>query len=218
MDPDMVRQQEEAEEEARRLTLGIASAATTAAPVLDRPIPKVVAPKSDETETVLVHAHVPGLPPLIPMKRKKKRAESPVDARARIGWFVALRVSLYALIMSALGLLGGIMVGVKLGLAAPQSLALGAGIGFLLGWQAAFVSLRANRDISFAWAMLISVWPAIIVLVMLIAAMVAGSHFTGIQPDSIAAGQIRAFWMIVGSGALLALLLSTVRTRKLTVR
>jgi hypothetical protein len=214
MDPDMVRQQEEAEEEARRLTMNPAPVAVAAAappsPPASAPRP---APRSEEPETVLTHVHIPGLPPVIPVLRKKKRPAPPADTRSRIGWSAALRASLYALIMTGLGLLVGIPVGVQLGFSPIQSLAVGAALGFLLGWRSAFASLRANKQISFGRAMLVSVSPALIVLAGLLAAFLIATHFTGATSNSMTNLD---FWIVVGSGALFTLLLSTARTRRLT--
>jgi hypothetical protein len=222
MDPDMVRQQEEAEEEARRLKRSVATPKVTA-PVLAEPDPTEEAEEyvgplqpEPETETVLIHSHAPGLPPVLPIRRRRRKPA--VEARERVGWLAAMRVSLYGLIMAGLGLLGGIMIGVKLGWSPAQSLGTGAGLGFVLAWQSAFVSLRANRDVSFLRAILLGVCPALILILTLIVAMVAGSHITGIKPDAISNVQLRDFWMIVASGGAVGLLLSTLQTRKLTLR
>jgi hypothetical protein len=220
MDPDMVRQQEEAEEEARRLKLGprpVAAAMPTASviaatPPLAEPEPRP-APKTEETETILAHVHMPGLPPVIPIKRKK-RAAPPVDTRSRIGWFLGLRASLYALILSGLGLLGGMTVANQFGMPAMQSLGVGVGLGFLLGWAAAFASMRASRPIGFVWAVLISICPALIVLAVMIVALLIAQNAVGQGANAMADGK---FWIIAGSGALLALIVSTLQTRKLTI-
>jgi hypothetical protein len=216
MDPDMVRQQEEAEEESRRLKLAPAVApASTAAPPSPAPKPEPrIVPRTEETETVLAHVHMPGLPPVIPIKRKK-RPTPPVDSGSRIGWFVALRISVYALIMATLGLLGGMTLGSKLGLAPMQSFLTGAGLGFLLGWQAAFASLRANREVSFIRALLRSISPALIVLGIMIVALLSAQNLASDLSNAMADGR---FWMMAGAGALIALILSTLQTRKLRLR
>lgn len=215
MDPDMVRQQEEAEEEARRLKTG-QTAAAPGARVAVPPPPKsepVTVPREEETETILAHVHVPGLPPVIPVKRKKKRPAPPAEPGSRLGWFVALRVSLYSLILGALGLLGGMALGAKLGLPSMQSFAVGAGLGFLFGWQAAFASMRANRAVSFMRAVLISTWPALIVLAVMIVALLSAQNVVGQGTN---AATDSNFWLIAAIGALVALILSTLQTRKLT--
>jgi hypothetical protein len=83
-------------------------------------------------------------------RRFEDTAAAPAEpAPRRVGWFAAIRAGIYCLIMTTLGLLAGIMIGVRTGLFPSQSLAVGAALGLLLGWQAALASLRAN-----GWALL----------------------------------------------------------------
>ena len=81
MDPDMVRQQEEAEEEAGRLKRSgpppIAPAAVISEARLLDDDEEYVEPRpaEPETETGFVHSQAPGLPPILPIRRKKKAAK-----------------------------------------------------------------------------------------------------------------------------------------------
>jgi len=193
MDPDMVRQQEEAEQESRLGPATQARAPASAERVARR-----------ETSLVL---------------RSEARHDADAEAAAakanRIGWFAALRASLYCLILTMLGLLGGIMIGVKSGLFPTQSLAIGAGLGVVLGWQSAFASLRASKRLAFGRAMLTAIVPAVIVLACLIGAMLAAFQLTGVSPQTLAEGHLPAFWMIVGGGGVIGVILAASRIRKM---
>jgi len=201
MDPDMVRQQEEAEDEERLRRLK-----QVRMPHSRQPAAAPRAPESDESfELRAEPRHVISKP-------------SPRPKYRPVGWFAALRASLYCLIMTALGLLGGIMVGVKFELFSLQSLGIGAALGLFFGWQAIIASLRANADLSYWRALLAGILPAAIMIVALIAGMIAASQFTGITSDSIAAGDLPTFWAIVATAGFAGLVLAAMRMRKVARR
>ena len=139
-------------------------------------------------------------------------------APRRVGWFAAIRAGSYCLIMTTLGLLAGIMIGVRTGLFPSQSLAIGAGLGLLLGWQAALASLRANAGLSFRRALLASFLPGALMLVSLIGGMLAAAYFTGVTTETIADGHLPSFWAIVGAGGLTGIILAAMRMRKVVRR
>ncbi|MGF1621548.1 MAG: hypothetical protein ACFCUR_13160 [Rhodomicrobiaceae bacterium] len=204
MDPDMVRQQEEAEEESRLRRL---------APVHmppPRPAPAPPAPADSAKEPMVLRAEPRGIAEDAPASGK--------TAPPRVGWFAALRAGIYSLIMTTLGLLAGIMIGVRTGLFPSQSLAIGAGLGLLLGWQAVLVSLRANAGLSFRRALLASLLPGVLMLVSLIGGMLAAAYFTGVTPETIADGHLPSFWVIVGVGGLTGIILAAMRMRKVARR
>jgi hypothetical protein len=120
--------------------------------------------------------------------------------------------------MTTLGLLAGIMIGVRTGLFPSQSLAIGAGLGLLLGWQAVLASLRANAGLSFRRALLASLLPGVLMLVSLIGGMLAAAYFTGVTPETIADGHLPSFWAIVAAGGLTGIVLAAMRMRKVVRR
>ncbi len=203
MDPDMVRQQEEAEEESRLSRL---------APVQmppPGPVPAPPARAGGAAEPIVLRAE----------PRGGEEAAAPAEAAPRpVGWFAAIRAGLYCLIMTTLGLLAGIMIGVRTGLFPSQSLAIGAGLGLLLGWQAILASLRANAGLSFRRALLASLLPGTLMLISLIGGMVAAAYFTGVTTETIAEGHLPSFWAIVGAGGLTGIILAAIRMRKVVRR
>jgi hypothetical protein len=200
MDPDMVRQQEEAEEESRLRRL---------APLhMSPPRPALAppAPAGSAEEPMVLRAEPRGVMDAAPAPGK--------SAPRRVGWFAAVRAGIYCLIMTTLGLLAGIMIGVRTGLFPSQSLAIGAGLGLLLGWQAVLASLRANAGLSFRRALLASLLPGVLMLMSLIGGMLAAAYFTGVTPETIAEGHLPSFWAIVAAGGLTGIVLAAMRMRK----
>jgi hypothetical protein len=152
-------------------------------------------------------------------RRFEDTAAAPAEpAPRRVGWVAAIRAGIYCLIMTTLGLLAGIMIGVRTGLFPSQSLAVGAALGLLLGWQAALASLRANAGLSFRRALLASLLPGALMLVSLIGGMLSAAYFTGVTTETVAEGHLPSFWAIVGAGGLTGIILAAMRMRKVMRR
>jgi hypothetical protein len=192
MDPDMVRQQEEAEAASR---LGRSPAARAA-----------IAPRNIQDEPIVLRGE--------PRGAGRTEAHEPSRPAARPGWVTALRAAFWCLVMTAAGLIAGIMLGVKLGLIPEQKFAIGVGLGFLLGWQAAAASLRGGAAVSFGRALRAPILPTLTILVALIAGMFAAFHLTGLSPETIAQRDLPDFWLIVGAAGLIGFLLAAARLRK----
>ncbi len=152
--------------------------------------------------------------------RAEPRGETPAAAYApshpvkQASWGTALRAAFWSLPMTAAGLIGGIMLGVKLGLIPEQNLAIGIGLGFVLGWQSAAASLRRRGAVSFGRAFRAPILPTGIILIALIAGMFAAFHMTGLSPETIAERDLPDFWLIVGASGLIGFLLAAVRLRR----
>jgi len=189
MDPDMVRQQEEAEAASRVRRPVVASTQSPAAALRD----DLLALRADFEEDDFK----PTPPPVTPL-----------------GWGGVLRATFFSLVLTGLGLIGGIMLGVKLALVAWQSLAIGSFAGFLLGWQAATTSLRKGQKVSFAQAFRAPLLPTLIILLALIASMAVAALFTDISPTAIAQRVLPSYWLIVAAGAVAGFILAAIRLRK----
>ncbi len=189
MDPDMVRQQEEAEAASRVRRPVMPSAQSPAAALRE----DLLALRVDFEEDNFEPAPLP-------------------VTRAGLG--VVLRATFFCLMLTGSGLVGGIMLGVKLGLVAWQSLAIGSIAGLLLGWQAAAASLRGGSRVTFGQAFRAPLLPTLIILVALIASMAVAALFTDISPTAIAQGVLPSYWLIVAAGAVAGFILAAIRLRK----
>ena len=150
MDPDMVRQQEE-EEAASRLRR-FAAARPPAAP-----------PKDD--------AFILRAEPREPFKAAapaKAAASAAIPARRPLAWGAATRATLYCLLFTIFGLIGGILIGMQLGLVPWQYFALGMIGGFASGLQSSVAVLRKRYKLSVGQAWRASLAPAVIVLTSLV--------------------------------------------------
>jgi hypothetical protein len=192
MDPDMVRQQEEAEAMSRMGKSGAAQAANPPRAIQDDPI-VLRAERRDGS----------GAPSAAPTSA----------SRPPRTWGPALRACFFCLLMAAVGLVGGIMLGVKLGLIPEQSLAIGAGIGFLLGWQAAITSLRRS-GLSFGRAIRVAFIPNAIILAALIGGVAAAALRMDIAARTISDYVSNGYWLSVGVAALIGYVLASAKMRR----
>ena len=128
------------------------------------------------------------------------------------GWGTAFRSAVLCTLTTTIGLIAGIMLGVKLGLYSAQSLAIGAGLGYLLGWQSSAATLR-RAGLTFGRALRVPMLPAAFVLIALIGGMAAAFQITGMAPEAITDLQSRTFWLIVGGSGVIGALLAAAKTR-----
>ena len=200
MDPDMVRQQDE-EELASRLGGRVKVKMPPARPEAARNEPAVLRaePRKPETrgepETRLVGV--------------ARAAQS-----SGITPWTAIQTAFACSVMTGLGLLGGIMLGVKLGLIPEQRLAIGAGAGLLLGWQASMLSLRRRGNLKLGRAITLPLFPTAIILGASIAGMAAAAHFTGIAQMTVGSEVPLHYWLIAGAGALAGTVIAARRLYK----
>lgn len=190
MDPDMVRQQEE-EETASRLR-----------GPLKVQMPNTRPARREE--------------PIVLRSDQRHPDVSPEQTSQKVtnGWWTPFRAAFVATFMTALGLLAGIMLGVKMELIPEQRLAIGSAVGLLLGWQAAVISLRRRGAVKLSWAMFAPLLPNAIILVSLVAAMFVAATVTGVSPANISSELSTRYWLIVGGGALIGTLLAAFWLRR----
>jgi len=147
MDPDMVRQQEE-EEAASRLRKFVTGR------------PPSAPPKDD--------AFVLRADPRQPSFKAAPTPAAAAPAKRPPGWGAVLRATLYCLLFTILGLIGGILIGMQLGLVPWQYFTLGMVVGFASGWQSAVAVLRKRYKLGVVQAYRAPFVPAVIMLVSLV--------------------------------------------------
>lgn len=190
MDPDMVRQQEE--EEAASRQRGVFSRRTNFLQPRHDPFVMRAEPQN------IPIGPVPDPAPIIQPPSKRVP-----------GWFAASQATSYCVLFGALGLIGGIMLGVKLGLVSWQSLALGMLSGFVIGWRSAVSALRKRYTTGFARAYRASLVPAVIVLLSLVGGLAVILPFAGSSLESAQTGQLLRPWLLsLTVGALVGFVLA----------
>ena len=190
MDPDMVRQQEE-EEAASRL-----------------------------------RKFAMGRPPSAPMKEEAFVLRAPPRADFRVapaaptakrspGWGGVVRATIYCLLFTILGLVGGILIGIQLGLVHWQFFALGMAAGFLSGWQSAVAVLRKRYKLGVVQAYRAPLVPAVIILFSLVGGLaVMLPIITGTSLATAQASQLLVPWLLsLGAGAAAGFVLALPKMR-----
>ena len=191
MDPDMVRQQEEEE-----------TASGLRNFVMSRPKGPAV-----REEAFVLRAE----------PREPFKAAPPIAAPANgpLRWGAAMRATLYCLLFTILGLIGGILIGMQLGLVNWQFFTLGMGAGFLSGWQAAVAVLRKRYRLGVVHAYRAPLVPALIILFSLVGGLaVILPVITGTTLATANAGQLLLPWLFsLATGAVVGLLLALPKMR-----
>jgi hypothetical protein len=141
-------------------------------------------------------------------------AAAPLAPPKPLGWGGAVRVSTSAFVLTSLGLVAGILLGVQLGLVSWQSFAIGAAAGYFLGWQSAFASLRRRYKLGFAEALRVPLVPTGMMLLALVAGMVVAAFRLGIPGAALTGDPQGSYWLNAGLVALVGLVLATLRLRK----
>lgn len=189
MDPDLVRQQAEAEiasREGRRR--GPAGFDERIEPVL---------PMGGQVRDDLS-------PPLIPAARG-----------GSAGWGAALSIAASCTLGVLVGLVGGIMLGVKLQLVPWQSAAVGSAAGLLIGWRLAS-RLLMRRGVRSGYRA--ALMPAILILAVMSAAMFLAPHLTAPTGGGAQSTAAAGFWQAVAGGALIAVLFGAAAFRRVLRR
>lgn len=191
MDPDMVRQQEE--EEAASFLRGIISGR---------------APHSTPKQDAFVLRAEP---------RERHQAPPPMAAprpKREPGWGAALQATFYCVLFAILGLVGGIMLGVKLGLVSWQSLGLGMAAGFLFGWRSAVAALRKRYATGFTRAYRASLVPALIIQLSLVGGLAVILPFAGATLETANTSLLLKPWLIsLAIGAVVGFVLALPKLR-----
>ncbi len=191
MDPDMVRQQEE-EEAASRLRKY----------VIGRP------PSAPVREDAFVLRAEP-------REAFKVSATAAAPVKRPPGWGAVFRATLYCLLFSVLGLVGGILLGMQLGLVHWQFFALGMAAGFVSGWQSAVAVLRKRYKLGVVQAYRAPLIPAAIILFSLVGGLaVILPVITGSSLATAQASQLLVPWLLsLGAGAVAGFVLALPKMR-----
>jgi hypothetical protein len=194
MDPDLVRQQAEEEAASRHLSRRDLPPGMRIEPVLPLGV------KIDPRRVAL-----PG-----------ELYRAGMDAAATVvaaGWRTALGIAASCVLGTTVGLVGGIMVGVKLQLVPWQGAAIGAAAGFVIGWQVASVALVKRGGLGHWRAASAGFRATLLVLIIMAAAMFVLPHFIGAPVAPNAPFDIAVFWKSVAAGAMVAIILGGVVMR-----
>ena len=205
MDPDMVRQQEE-EEAASRLRKIVTGRAPPVAPVMDDAFVLRAEPREPFKAAATAKAPAPAKS----AAPAKGPASAAIRPRQQLGWGSAARVTLYGLVPTILGLVGGIALGAQLGLVHWQFFMLGIVSGFLLGWQSAVAVLRGRYELSVLQAWRASFIPALIILCSMVGGLaVILPVITGSSLETAHTSQLLIPWVIsLGVGAVAGFVLA----------
>jgi hypothetical protein len=197
MDPDLVRQQ--AEEEAASLRL--ARAAPHLETRIEPALPMAVAPIAP-----------PG--PQASAARHYQAAPESTAIAATTGWRTAIGVATSSTLGVAVGLFGGMMLGVKLQLVPLQSVLIGAASGLLLGWQLGALTLRQGGPVGWWRAYRLGLRTTVLVLGVVGTAMFVAPYLLSPPKAPNAPFAIGLFWKSMAVGAGLALLLGAMVVRR----
>ncbi len=197
MDPDMVRQQEEAE-----------AASHSPLPRIEPPpLLDVVQPLSDESP---FDADFQRSPPGgdAPPRRK--------NAAPRGVWFTALLDTL----LTVIGLSYGLRFGANLNLVPWQALSAGALGGILMGWGATGLWLRLRHGLSAGRATMAAFPPTVMVTIVMMASIKLADRYWALAPRELAVvlEEYQAGVFMLSGGALAAYLLALRRLWKVLRR
>lgn len=193
MDPDMVRQQAE-EEAASRI-------------IHSRGAP----PPNLRIE--------PALP--VPAQFSQSRFASgfekmtPPPAPVMIpGWGAALNIATSCAIAATFGLVGGLMLAVKLQLVAWQGVAIGASAGLALGWRLSSLALLRRGSYSRLQAHGAAFKMTLAVLAVMALGMFVLPHFVGPSTGANQPMDVMTFWKCVAAGGAASIFVGAAMLRR----
>jgi hypothetical protein len=196
MDPDMVRQQEEAEAASRILS--------------SQPQPPLILQRSPQPE--MIHA---------PMEAFSLFPEPPCNTPQRVPTLTAKHsvslAALYNTVLTGAGLAGGIMTGVKLQLVVLQSLGIQAAAGLVLGGQWTATYLR-RRGVPAGSAYRASLSTTAMVLACELTTLALAHRYSAAPPTGNPADATAIYALTMGGGALVAFSLAFIGLRKVLRR
>jgi hypothetical protein len=194
MDPDLVRQQAEEEAAHRHLSRRDLPPDMRVEPVL--PMPRAADARGAWAATPVYQS-----------------SSTTATAFAAAGWSMALGIAASCVLGVTVGLVGGIMLGVKLQLVPGQGALIGAAAGFFIGWQVVAGALVRHGSLTRWQAHSAGFRAALLILLIMAAAMFIAPHYVGPPKAAKAAFDVAVFWKSVAAGAMLALILGGVVLR-----
>lgn len=196
MDPDLVRQQAEEEAASRLLSRRELPPEARREPVLPMGAP-LAPPAAAAGLRGEVYHSAPAPAPLV-----------------TAGWRTAIGIAASCVIATTFGLVGGLMLGVKLQLVPWQSAAIGTSTGLLMGWQLSALAIRQGARMVWWRAYRLGFRTAFLVLFVMTGAMFVAPHFLNAGTGPNAPFAISAFWKSVAGGAGIAILLGAMVLRR----
>jgi Domain of unknown function (DUF4396) len=135
-------------------------------------------------------------------------------AVASAGWRMAFGIAASCVLGTTVGLVGGMMLGVKLQLVPWQGALIGASAGLLLGWRLGSLALIKRRALGRMQAYGAAFRAALMIFLIMAAAMFVAPHFTGAIAEPNQPLDAALFWRAVAGGALIALLFGAAILRR----
>jgi hypothetical protein len=194
MDPDMVRQQAEEEAASRIHARRPPPPDRRIEPVL--PMGIAMQPRMAPRQGDVYPASVAAAPAIV-----------------TAGWRTALGIAATCVLGTTVGLIGGVMVGVKLQLVPWQGAAIGAAAGFVIASQVTAVALIQRGKLGRWRATGAGLRSSLVVLAIMAPAMFVLPHFIGAPVAPNAPFEIGLFWKSVAAGAMVALVVGGVVLR-----
>lgn len=197
MDPDLVRQQAEEEAASRILSRREPPSDVRIEPIL--PMPSVRMP-----------AKAP--PPRTPSLYESSFQAATAVATA--GWRMAFGIAASCVLGTTVGLVGGMMVGVKTQLVPWQGALIGASAGLLLGWRIGSLALIKRTGMARMQAYGAAFRAAFMIFLIMAASMFVAPHFTGAITGPNQTFDAAPFWRTMAAGAAFGLLFGAAIIRR----
>lgn len=189
MDPDLVRQQAEEEAASRILS-------------------RHGMPPDMRVEPVLPMAKPREMPPVKPERAvAPHQAARAAPAIAMRSWRVGFGIAASCVLGSTVGLVGGVMLGVKLHLVPGQGALIASAAALVLGWQAASAGLIRRGGLGTLRAIGVGLRGSLVVLAVMSGAMFVAPHYLGAAASPKAPFEIGVFWRSIAAGAMVAMVL-----------
>ena len=196
MDPDLVRQQAE-EEAASRIHSRREPPPVRIEPFLPMPTPMIDSRASVRKHSGTFHGGLEA-----------------TTAMVALGWRAAFGIAASCVLGTTVGLVGGLMVGVKLQLVPWQGVLIGASAGMLLGWRLGSLALMKRAAMTPMQAYGGAFRAAFAIFLIMAAAMFIAPNFTGAMIEPYQPLDITLFWRTVAGGAAVALLFGAALIRR----
>ncbi len=193
MDPDLVRQQAEEEAASRILGRREPPPEVRIEPLLPMPGPRAALGPSHGRRQAGIY----------------ESGMQAATAVATAGWRIAFGIATSCVLGTTVGLVGGMMVGVKTQLVPWQGALIGASAGLLLGWRLGSLALIRRAGMARMQAYGAAFRAAFMIFLVMAASMFVAPHFTGAVTVPGGAFDIAQFWRTMAGGAAVSLLIGT---------
>lgn len=197
MDPDLVRQQAEEEAASRMLLRREPPPDVRIEPILPMPVARM-------------DRSVPARHPVSTLQSGMQAA----TAVATAGWRMAFGIAASCVLGTTVGLVGGMMAGVKMQLVPWQGALVGASAGLLLGWRLGSLALIRRAGMARMQAYGAAFRAAFMIFLIMAAAMFVAPHLTGAVTAPNQLSDISLFWRTVAGGAGIALMFGAAILRR----